>query len=74
MPTQLLFLCRFLRSHRHSAQDSPHAHDVATALLVPSVVSPLDSHPAAEGLGVAATAPCCEARAPLATIRLGPRN
>lgn len=30
----------------------PHAHDVAAALLVPSVVPPLDSHPAAEGLGV----------------------
>lgn len=31
---------------------SPYAHDVAAALLVPSVVPPLDSHPAAEGLGV----------------------
>ena len=48
----------------------PHAHDVAAALLVPSVVPPLDSHPAAEGLGVLlllpAVATAC--RSPL-TIR-----
>lgn len=35
-----------------SSLNSPHAHDVAAALLVPSVVPPLDSHPAAKGLGV----------------------
>lgn len=64
MPTQVLLLCYILLPHKQSTQNSPHAHDVATALLVPSVVPPLDSHPATEGPGVAATAPCCEARAP----------
>lgn len=42
-------------------QHSPHTHDVAAALLVSSVVPPLDSHPAAGGLGVRLLlAPCCE--------------